>query len=109
MPWLFGPQDLGNTLFFPTIVLGLAFASIYGYRCWRGLSTYRQASLLSIFLRCGSLVTGILLMVITVTSAINGAYTPLPLPTFIGGILVAAESARGLYDEIFKPGPPKNG
>src|SRR4051794_13747398 len=71
MSWLFAPEALDKTLFFPTVVLGLVFTFLYGYKCWRGLLKFREAMLINIFLQCGGLVAGILLMLITLGSAIN--------------------------------------
>jgi hypothetical protein len=100
MSWLFDPQDLDKLLFLPTIVLGLGLACVYGIKCWKGSLEYRLEVLIALLLQSGGLVSGLVLMFITVSSALNGSYTPLRLQTFIGGLLMSAFSVKGLYGSL---------
>ena len=101
--WIFGPNEIGQALYLPAVALGSILSLVYIYGCVRGLSEYRVAKFIVIFFYSGGLVAGILLMIVTVGSVITSSYTPLLLPTFIGGVLLAAVCSKGLYDDMFKP------
>jgi len=105
MSWIFTPTNIDRNIFLLTVILGIALSCVYGFRCRRGFLKFRESTLILIFLRCGGIVTGVLLMVTTVDAVVKSISAPLPLPTFIGGALVSVVSSRGLYEEIFKSQP----
>ena len=96
------PGDWEQLVFLPSVLLGLTLAGVYGYRCGCHRCQFNVGDLIIILMASVGVVTGVLLMLSTMTSK----PTFLKFPTFIGGFVISVMSGRAIYQVIFQCRPP---